>query len=242
MAQLNLAPAPLRSDRAMMNAAPMNNNNGPAQGQMMQLYQPILQQSKLDVFHLGNYTFSMKDQDQDRDNTPNARIQRLKVKYAQEGMRRSVDAVLVVHQHGHPHILLIQMANNYFRLPGGRCKNGEDEVACLKRKLSKQLSPPNAFQQRWDIGEVLGTHWRPNFESHMYPYLPPHITKPKECRKLFVVQLPEKCIFAVPRNYKLLAVPLFELFDNTKRYGPVVASVPAALSRFNINYLGTPSN
>lgn len=27
----------------------------------------------------------------------------------------------------------------------------------------------------------------------MYPYVPPHVTKPKEQKKLFVVQLPEKC-------------------------------------------------
>ena len=48
--------------------------------------------------------------------------------------------------------------------------------------------------------------------SH-HPYIPPHITKPKEHRKLFLVQLPEKAYFAVPRNYKLVAAPLFELYD-----------------------------
>ena len=28
------------------------------------------------------------------------------------------------------------------------------------------------------------------------------------------MQLPEKSFFAVPRNYKLVAAPLFELYDN----------------------------
>ncbi len=75
-----------------------------------------------------------------------------------------------------------------------------------------------------------------------YPYIPPHITKPKECKKLFVVQLPDHCmylfkishgeythcalgIFAVPKNMKLLAVPLFELYDNVQRYPKIYSFV-----------------
>ncbi|KAJ0719976.1 putative Bile acid:sodium symporter/arsenical resistance protein Acr3 [Helianthus annuus] len=61
--------------------------------------------------------------------------------------------------------------------------------------------------------------WRPNFETIMYPYCPPHITKPKECKKLYVVHLSEREYFAVPKNLKLLAVPLFELYDNVQRTG-----------------------
>lgn len=38
--------------------------------------------------------------------------------------------------------------------------------------------------------------------------------------------------FAVPRNYKLVAAPLFELYDNSPGYGPVIASLPQALSRW----------
>lgn len=30
-----------------------------------------------------------------------------------------------------------------------------------------------------------------------FPYLPPHVTKPKEVKKLYVVALPDKCYFAV---------------------------------------------
>lgn len=72
-----------------------------------------------------------------------------------------------------------------------------------------------------------------------YPFVPAHITKPKECKKLFLVQMPERsmwCILssvecisndfshrftevlAVPKNMKLLAIPLFELYDNAARY------------------------
>ncbi len=55
--------------------------------------------------------------------------------------------------------------------------------------------------------QVLGVFWRPNFDTMFYPYMPPHITRPKECRKLFVVQLPEKCVFAVSRDSVLGSQP-----------------------------------
>ena len=38
----------------------------------------------------------------------------------------------------------------------------------------------------------------------------------QECKKLFLVHLSEKEYFAVPKNLKLLAVPLFELYDNVQ--------------------------
>jgi len=36
--------------------------------------------------------------------------------YNEHGIRRTVDAVLLVHNHGHPHILLLQVGQNYFKL------------------------------------------------------------------------------------------------------------------------------
>lgn len=36
--------------------------------------------------------------------------------YNAHGMRRSVDAVLLVHNHNHPHILLLQMGTSFFKL------------------------------------------------------------------------------------------------------------------------------
>ncbi|KAJ0673282.1 putative cleavage/polyadenylation specificity factor subunit 5 [Helianthus annuus] len=154
---------------------------------------------------------------------------RLKWKiYMKEGMRTSVEAILLVQEHNHPHILLLQIGNTFCKLPGGRLKPGENgilfhpiiidrQVEGLKRKLSSKLAAnsPN-MQPNWQIGECVAVWWRPNFETIMYPYCPPHITKPKECKKLYVVHLSEREYFAVPKNLKLLAVPLFELYDNVQ--------------------------
>lgn len=38
----------------------------------------------------------------------------------------------------------------------------------------------------------------------------------QECKKLYLVHLSEREYFAVPKNLKLLAVPLFELYDNVQ--------------------------
>lgn len=38
-------------------------------------------------------------------------------------------------------------------------------------------------------------------------------------------------LFAVPKNYKLVAAPLFELYDNAQGYGPIISSLPQALCR-----------
>lgn len=37
---------------------------------------------------------------------------------------------------------------------------------------------------------------------------------------------------------RLLAVPLFELYDNVQRYGPIISAIPQMLSRFRLNFAG----
>lgn len=71
----------------------------------------------------------------------------------------------------------------------------------------------------------------------MYPFLPAHITRPKECKKLYLIQLPARRVLSVPKNMKLLAVPLFELYDNTARYGPQLSAIPHLLSRYNFEFV-----
>lgn len=37
------------------------------------------------------------------------------------------------------------------------------------------------------------------------------------------------------RAYNLIAVPLFEIFENSQRFGPLVASLPHVLSRLDLS-------
>mmetsp|Transcript_28768 Transcript_28768/g.81019 ORF Transcript_28768/g.81019 Transcript_28768/m.81019 type:complete len:235 (+) Transcript_28768:177-881(+) len=187
------------------------------------------------VYPIGNYNFGVKGPRHEKDKSVAERLTRMRAKYLKEGPRRSVEGILLVQEHNHPHVLLLQIGNTFFKLPGGRLRPGESEVDGLKRKLVNNLSPvEQSLATDWEIGDCAGVYWRPNFENNvLYPYLPPHITKPKEVKKLFVVLLPEKCYFSVPKNLKLMAVPLFELYENVQRYGPVISSLPQLLSRFH---------
>ena len=53
------------------------------------------------------------------------------------------------------------------------------EVEGLQRKLVNKLSPVGGEAADWEISECAGVWWRPNFDNLFYPYLPPHITRPK---------------------------------------------------------------
>jgi len=190
------------------------------------------------VYPLSNYSFGSKAQHPDKDKSVEERFRRLDQAFQKEGLRRTVEGILLVHNHGHPHLLLLQLEDKYFKLPGGKLKPGESELDGLKRKLTNKLAPLHQEKQPdWEIGDLVCQWWRPNFETFMYPYIPPHCSRPKECRKMFLVLLPEKWVFAVPSNRVLRAVPLFELFDNASRYGPLISGLPQMLSRFNFTCL-----
>ncbi|PWN45186.1 cleavage and polyadenylation specificity factor, 25 kDa subunit [Ceraceosorus guamensis] len=198
-------------------------------------------QTTLTLHPLSSFTFTTKDSQPEEDPSVAARLQRLQNNYEDMGMRRTVEAILVVHEHGHPHVLMLQIANAFFKLPGDYLRPGEDEISGLSTRLEGQLAPtssdPNSYGPKgeageagtWEIGDCLAQWWRPNFETFMYPYVPPHITKPKEHKKLFLT-------LSVPKNMKLLAVPLFELYDNSQRYGPQLSAIPHLLSRYNFIY------
>ncbi|KAK9101412.1 hypothetical protein Scep_024842 [Stephania cephalantha] len=190
----------------------------------------------VDIYPLSNYVFSSKQPLIHRDETLAERAQRMKANYGSYGLRTRVEAVLLVELLKHPHLLLLQVKNSFFKLPGGRLRPGESEIDGLKRKLSSKLSiNEDGFDTKWEVGECLGKWWRPDFETIMYPYLPTSVRKPKECTKLFLVKLPMTQKFSVPKNLKMLAVPLFEIHENYKTYGSVIAGVPQLLSRFSFN-------
>ena len=82
----------------------------------------------VNLYSLTNYPFGTKDPLFEKDPSVPARFQRMRDEYDQYGMRRSVDGVLLVHEHGLPHVLLLQLGTTFFKLPGGELNPGEDEV------------------------------------------------------------------------------------------------------------------
>eukprot|EP00457_Paulinella_chromatophora_P015150 gb/GEZN01015714.1/.p1 GENE.gb/GEZN01015714.1/~~gb/GEZN01015714.1/.p1 ORF type:complete len:269 (-),score=23.62 gb/GEZN01015714.1/:18-824(-) len=196
----------------------------------------------IDLYPIADYTFGKKAPAAGKDQNYKAFMDRMRLNYSKFGMRRTVEGILLLQNHGFPHILLLQLGPNFFKLPGGRLRPGESELSGLKRILSKKLSLPREGEEKveeeeeeWEIAELVATWWRPTFDSPLFPYIPPHVTKPKECKKLYIIQLDSKGKFAVPQNHQLVAVPLFELFSDDKRFGPILSTLPVSLARYNLN-------
>ncbi|KAL9107466.1 MAG: hypothetical protein Q9227_007663 [Pyrenula ochraceoflavens] len=203
------------------------------------------------LYPLSNYTFGTKENQPEEDPSVLARLKRLEEHYVQHGMRRTCEGILVCHEHNHPHVLMLQIANAFFKLPGDYLPADADEISGFKALLNSRLAPssnstqfsnsssssPSSPSDDWTIGDTLAQWWRPNFETFMYPFLPGHVTRPKECKKLYFIQLPKKKVLSVPKNMKLLAVPLFELYDNTARYGPQLSAIPHLLSRYRFEFV-----
>lgn len=192
----------------------------------------------LDIYPLSCYYFGSKDPLLLKEETLADRILRMKSNYSRYGSRTCVVAVILVELFKHPHLLLLQVKNSFFKLPGGRLRPGESEINGLKRKLSRKLSVnEDGDGSDWEVGECLGMWWRPDFETLLYPYLPPNVKNPKECTKLFLVKLPPSRKVIVPKNLKLLAIPLCQLHENDKTYGPIIAGIPQLLSKFSFNII-----
>ena len=141
-------------------------------------------------------------------------------------MRRSCEAILIVqipqpnsinamqvHEHNHPHVLMLQIANAFFKLPGDYLLPHEEEIGGFQSRLAERLSPPPGSsiadnfvadgQEEspfdWKIHDCVAQWWRPNFETFMYPFIPAHVTRPKECKKMYLIQLPKKSMYPTER-------------------------------------------
>ncbi|KAF3396236.1 Pre-mRNA cleavage factor Im 25 kDa subunit 2 [Penicillium rolfsii] len=200
------------------------------------------------LYPLSNYTFGTKETQPEEDPSVQARLKRLEEHYELHGMRRTCEGILVCHEHNHPHVLMLQIANAFFKLPGDYLPHDEEEIDGFKKRLNERLAPVGSqfsgegVNEDWEVGDTLAQWWRPNFETFMYPFLPAHVTRPKECKKLYFITLPKKKVLSVPKNMKLLAVPLFELYDNSARYGPQLSAIPHLLSRYNFEFVDENDN
>lgn len=71
----------------------------------------------VNLYPLSNYTFGTKDPQYEKDRTVEMRFQRMRDDFEKYGMRRSVEGVLLVHEHNLPHVLLLQLGTCAYRPP-----------------------------------------------------------------------------------------------------------------------------
>jgi cleavage and polyadenylation specificity factor subunit 5 len=65
---------------------------------------------------LSNYTFGTKEAQPEEDASVQGRLKRLEEHYEKHGMRRTCEGILVCHEHNHPQVLMLQIANAFFKL------------------------------------------------------------------------------------------------------------------------------
>uniref|UniRef100_A0A8I6YEY4 Pre-mRNA cleavage factor Im 25 kDa subunit n=1 Tax=Hordeum vulgare subsp. vulgare TaxID=112509 RepID=A0A8I6YEY4_HORVV len=133
------------------------------------------QQPEVAIYPLCRYYFGAKDARPCAGETAADRALRLKANFAARGLRTCVHGVLLVELSGHPHVLLLQVRNSSFLLPGGRLRPAEQDLQGLKRKLSSKLAAEDRNgDHHWQIGECIGMWWRSEFDARPFPYPPPN--------------------------------------------------------------------
>ncbi|CAD2095991.1 cleavage and polyadenylation specificity factor subunit 5, putative [Plasmodium vinckei] len=170
--------------------------------------------------------------------------------YNKNGIRNTVIAILLCHRHEYPHLLLLQnLATQEYFFLGGKYNSWEKPRDVLKKKLQKYINKVkdihfsvnklNINEQTgdaknkdeiFDVGEFLGEWWRTQYDSVYLSYLPAHITRPKECARLYQVTIMPKCIFHLPPGFTLKAIPLFDL----NNCGIAISGLSSIFSRFKL--------
>uniref|UniRef100_A0A8D0APC5 Nudix hydrolase 21 n=1 Tax=Sander lucioperca TaxID=283035 RepID=A0A8D0APC5_SANLU len=70
---------------------------------------PLTLERTINLYPLTNYTFGTKEPLYEKDSSVAARFQRMREEFDKMGMRRTVEGVLIVHEHRLPHVLLLQL-------------------------------------------------------------------------------------------------------------------------------------
>lgn len=151
-----------------------------------------------------------------------------------DGCVKYVRAIILVHLHNHPHVLLLEKKSGEKKLPGGRLEPGEDDESGLLRLLGEKLR----IEQGSYIfpNELVGCWYRPCFTEQLLPYCPVHISSPKEIEKWYLLILPPTCSFRIHPKYDLQAAAFYDLQDATLTsiYGQQLPLIPTLTSRFTI--------
>lgn len=78
----------------------------PSMAQIIPIAMPFLHLSPID-----NYTFGSKESIMEIETSYHNRMAQLAESFKAEGMRRTVEAVLLTYQNNHPHVLLLQLGD-----------------------------------------------------------------------------------------------------------------------------------
>lgn len=181
-----------------------------------------------------DYQFGHSTEEEEKDTPKVPPMEKLRRKFSAEGTVKAVRCIILVHEHNHPNIMLLRnRETNEIAIPGGRLIAGEDDETGIHRILQKKLFPLNSDIE---IGEHVATWFRPQFSEYMYPYLPAHITTPKEIEKWYVVSLPKGSKLRSQAKNEPVFLPFYQINGNPDWQGKPLGEVPVIMSRFDFRY------
>jgi cleavage and polyadenylation specificity factor subunit 5 len=86
-------------------------------------YRPIIpkpfnsnQPTTIRLHPFSSNEISTKSPQPEEDASVEERLNRLRSFYKDHGMRRFAEAVMLCHEHNHPHVMLLQIANSFYKL------------------------------------------------------------------------------------------------------------------------------
>ncbi|ELK30249.1 Cleavage and polyadenylation specificity factor subunit 5 [Myotis davidii] len=120
----------------------------------IQQTKPLTMEHTINLYPLTNYTFGTKEPLYE-DSSVAARFQCMREEFDKIGMRRTIEGVLIVHEHRLPHVLLLQLGTTFFKRPGDELNPGEDEVEGLKRLMTEILGRQDGVLQDWAIDDCI---------------------------------------------------------------------------------------
>jgi cleavage and polyadenylation specificity factor subunit 5 len=157
-------------------------------------------------------------------------------RWMNEGMRRTVRAVFITHTDESPHVVIFRQLTGrepHLFLCGGKLLEGESEKEGLSRQLrSVILKDRQADSCEWKVGDIIAKYYRPEFDNRIYPYVPAHVTRPKEEITLIQVILPPRCVFGLREGISMSAIPVHEILKNPQAYPTLISALPQLISRF----------
>lgn len=161
------------------------------------------------------------------------KMTRLRQYFATSGTKKTIRAIMLAFQHGHPYLLLLDKKSqeNSFKLPGGTLEVGEDFETGLGRILEKKLGLRDGYEI---VDQLVATWNRPLFTEQMLPYCPVHISTPKEVEEWYVVRLPERAKLYISSKYDLRMTSFYDLQSGADRFGEQLSKIPVLISRFNL--------
>ena len=179
------------------------------------------------IYNISKYSFKSK-KNKSFESDKNLRILYPKIPVKSTSPLKYISMVFLVHYHNTPHVLVVKnkFQKNIF-LPGGRSTHPKTNfmqsykfLYDKTRKKSKNFFY-NANIEKW--------FFMKNENRIKYSFLPPHFLKKKLELDVNMLQLNECNEIKIKYEWDILAVPFFEINENTLKYNLVISKLSGML-------------